>query len=61
MIRVEELRKKAEFLRRVAGTPAGRDPLVDRELFALAEKYEREAETRLAYLMRQSELLAADS
>lgn len=53
MIRVQELRKKAELLRRVAGTPAGRDPLVDRELLILADRYEREAETRLEYLKRQ--------
>ena len=53
MIRVQELRKKAELLRRVARTPAGRDSLVDRELLILADRYEREAETRLEYLKHQ--------
>ena len=60
MIRVQELREKAELMRRVAGTPAGRDPLVDRELLALADQLEQEAEARLEYLKRRSQGPAAD-
>jgi len=61
MIRVQELRKKAELMRRVAGTPAGHDPLLDRELLALADQLEQEAEARLEYLKRQAEDFPTDS
>ena len=54
MIRVQELRNKAELFRRVARTPVGRDPLLDRELLALADRFEQEADERLEYLRRQS-------
>lgn len=54
MANVQELRKQAELFRRVARTPAGRDPLVDRELLVLADRLEQEADARLKYLRRQS-------
>ena len=61
MVRVQELRKKAEFFRRIARTPAGRDPLLDRELLALADRFEQVADARLEYLQRQSKGFSADS
>lgn len=54
MIRVQQLRQKAELFRHVARTPAGRDPLVDRELLTLADQFEQEAGEREEYLQRQS-------
>jgi hypothetical protein len=61
MIRVQELRKAAELMRQMAGTPAGRDPLLDRELLVLADQLEEEADARLAYLQRQSNGFVGDS
>lgn len=55
MTRVQELRKKAALMRRVAGTPAARDPLLDRELLALADQLEEEANL-LEDPIRQSKL-----
>lgn len=55
MIRVQQLRQKAELFRRVARTQAGRDPLVDRELFVLADRLDQQADEREGYLKRQSE------
>lgn len=52
MERVKQLRQKAELLRRVARTPAGRDPLVDRELLTLADQFEQQADEREEYLQR---------
>jgi hypothetical protein len=61
VIRVQELRNKAELFRRVARTPAGRDPRADRELLILADRFEQEADARLEYLQRQSKNFPADS
>jgi hypothetical protein len=60
MTRVQQLRQKAELFRRVSRTPIGGDPLVDRELLALADKLDHEADERLEYLKRRSEGFTSD-
>ena len=55
MIRVQQLRRKAELLRRVANIPTHGDGLIDRDLLALADQLEEEADVREEYLKRQSE------
>lgn len=61
MERLKQLRQKAELFRRVARTPAGRDPLVDRELLSLADQLEQQAEEREEYLERRSKRFPANS
>jgi hypothetical protein len=56
MTRFQALRNEAELMRRVAGTPAGRDPLLDRELLALADRLEQEADRLEDDLERESKL-----
>lgn len=53
--RVKQLRQKAELFRQVARTPAGRDPLVDRDLFVLADRLDQQADEREEYLQRQAQ------
>lgn len=60
MERLKQLRQKAELFRR-ARTPAGRDPLVDRELLSLADQLEQQAEEREEYLERRSKRFPANS
>ena len=55
MIRVQQLRRKAELMRRVANIPTHGDGLIDRDLLALADQLEEEADVREEYLKRQSE------
>ena len=55
MIRVQQLRQKAELMRRVANIPTHGDGLIDRDLLALADQLEEEADVREEYLKRQSE------
>lgn len=55
MIRVQELRHKAEILRRVASIPTSGDRLVDWDLLVLADQLEEKANTREDGLKRQSE------
>ena len=55
MIRVQQLRRKAELLRRVASIPTHGDGLIDRDLLVLAGRLEEEADVREEYLKRQSE------
>ena len=55
MIRVQQLRQKAELLRRVASIPTHGDGLIDRDLLVLADQLEEEADIREEYLKRQSE------
>ena len=55
MIRVQQLRRKAERLRRVASIPTQGDALIARDLLALADQFEGEAAARKEYLKRQSE------
>lgn len=55
MFRVQQLREEAKRLRRVASIPTHGDALIDRELLALADQLEQEAEERMEYLKRQSE------
>jgi len=55
VIRVQQLRRKAELLRRVANIPTHGDGLIDRDLLALADQLEEEADVREEYLKRQSE------
>ena len=55
MIRVQQLRKKAELLRRVAGIPTDGDRLIDWDLMRLADQLAGEADAREEYLKRQSE------
>lgn len=55
MIRVQQLRRKAERLRRVASTPTEGDSLINRELMTLADQLDQEADARLEYLKRKSE------
>jgi hypothetical protein len=50
MIRVQQLRQKAELLRRVASIPTHGDGLIDRDLFVLADQLEEEADVREEYL-----------
>ena len=56
MIRVQQLRQKAELLRRVANIPTHGDGLIDRDLLALADRLEEEADVREEYLKRQSKV-----
>ena len=44
MIRVKQLRQKAELLRRVASIPTHGDGLIDRDLLVLADQLEEEAD-----------------
>ena len=44
MIRVQQLRQKAELLRRVASIPTHGDGLIDRDLLVLADQLEEEAD-----------------
>ena len=46
MIRVQQLRQKAELLRRVASIPTHGDGLIDRDLLVLADELEEEADVR---------------
>ena len=46
MIRVQQLRQKAELLRRVASIPTHGDGLIDRDLLVLADRLEEEADVR---------------
>jgi hypothetical protein len=55
VIRVQQLRQKAELLRRVASIPTHGDGLIDRDLRVLAGQLEEEADVREEYLKRQSE------
>jgi hypothetical protein len=55
VIRVQQLRQKAELMRRVANIPTHGDGLIDRDLLALADQLEEEADVREEYLKRQSE------
>ena len=55
MIRVKQLRQKAELLRRVASIPTHGDRLIDADLLVLADQLEEEADVREEYLKRQSE------
>ena len=55
MIRVQQLRRKAELLRRVASIPTHGDGLIDRDSLVLADQLEEEADVREEYLKRQSE------
>ena len=55
MLHVQQLREEAKRLRRVASIPTHGDALIDRELLALADRLDQEAEERMEYLKRQSE------
>ena len=44
MSRVQQLRQKAELLRRVASIPTHGDGLIDRDLLVLADQLEEEAD-----------------
>jgi hypothetical protein len=55
VIRVQQLRQKAELLRRVASIPTHGDGLIDRDLLVLADQLEEEADVREEYLKGQSE------
>ena len=55
MIRVQQLRQKAELLRRVASIPTHGDGLIDRDLLLLADQLEEEADVREECLKHQSE------
>jgi len=55
VIRVQQLRHKAELLRRVASIPTHGDGLIDRDLLVLADQLEEEADVTEGYLKRQSE------
>jgi hypothetical protein len=55
VIRVQQLRHKAELLRRVASIPTHGDGLIDRDLLVLADQLEEEADVTEEYLKRQSE------
>ena len=55
MIRVQQLRRKAELLRRVANIPTHGDGLIDGDLLVLADQLEEEADVGEEYLKRQSE------
>ena len=55
MIRVQQLRQKAELLRRVASIPTHGDRLIDADLLVLADQLEEEADVREESLKRQSE------
>ena len=55
VIRVQQLRHKAELLRRVASIPTHGDGLIDWELLVLADQLEEEADVTEEYLKRQSE------
>ena len=50
MIRVQQLRQKAELLRRVARIPTHGDGLIDRDLLVLADQLEEEADVTEEYL-----------
>ena len=50
MIRVQQLRLKAELLRRVASIPTHGDRLIDWDLLVLADHLEEEADVREEYL-----------
>jgi hypothetical protein len=55
VIRVQQLRQKAELLRRVASIPTHGDGLIDRDLLVLADRLQEEADVREEYLKRRSE------
>jgi hypothetical protein len=55
MIRVQQLRRKAELARRTAAIPTQDGMLTDRSLLELADRLEEEATTRVEYLRRQAE------
>ena len=55
MIRVRQLRQKAQLLRRVASIATQGDALIDRDLLVLADQFEEQAAAREEYLKRQSE------
>ena len=54
VIRVQQLRQKAELLRRVASIPTHGDGLIDRDLLVLAHQLEEEANVREEYLKTHS-------
>jgi hypothetical protein len=55
VIRVQQLRQKAETLRRVASIPTHGNGVIDRDLLVLADQLEEEADVRQEYLKCQSE------
>jgi len=55
VIRVQQLRQKAELLRRVASIPTHSDGLIDRDLLVLADQLEEEADVRKEYLKHKLE------
>jgi hypothetical protein len=55
VIRVQQLRQKAELLRRVASIPTHGDGLIDRDLLALADQLEEEADVTEEYLKHEPE------
>ena len=54
MICVQQLRQKAELLRRVASIPTHGDRLIDADLVVLADQLEEEADVREEYLKTHS-------
>ena len=50
MIHVQQLRQKAQLLRRVASIPTHGDGLIDRDLLVLAHQLEEAADVREEYL-----------
>jgi hypothetical protein len=52
---VQQLRQKAELLRRVASIPTHGDGLIDRDLLVLADQLQEQADVREEYLKRRSE------
>ena len=55
VIRVQQLRRKAELLRRVASIPTHGDGLIDRDLLVLADQLEEKADVREEYLKHEPE------
>jgi hypothetical protein len=55
VIRVQQLRQKAELLRRVASILTHGDGLIDQDLLVLADQLQEEADVREGYLKRRSE------
>jgi hypothetical protein len=53
--RVQQLRQKAELLRRVASIPTDGDGLIDRDLLVLADQLEQEADVTEEYLKHEPE------
>jgi hypothetical protein len=55
MIRVEQLREKAERLRHLAGIPTNGGALADRHLVDLADRLDKEADAWVECMKGQSE------